>query len=493
MNRIAVPYMLSLMALAACGGSDLVLPNEVGPPAAISMVRGDDQTGIPGTPLPDSLVVLVTDSAGNPVPNQQVVFTVASATPGAAVTPQSTVTEPDGTAGARFILGEETGTQEVVVQVIGESVPANLAVRFTASATATPPSVDRLTLLIQPPGTVRDGVPFERQPVVQIRDAEGNDVRRSGVPVVAAVASGGGTLTGTTTRVSDSNGRVEYTDLAITGGTGRHVLIFAADGYISVSSDPVNVQAAGSPPPAPTPPAPTPPAPTPPAPTPPAPTPPAPAPNQPPIASDDEYSTIEGTNNALRVNATNGLLQNDSDPNGDQLEARLQSSANNGSARVERDGSFTYTPEPNFFGDDRFTYRVEDEAGASNTATVTIHVAPVNDSPRFRIADDRVVVSSGQSPRTISDFVRGITPGADNESDQVLTFEVVENSNPSLFAAGPTVTRDGQGETGTLTFTPAEGRTGSARITLVLHDNGGTANGGFDTSTTPQSFTIEVR
>jgi hypothetical protein len=120
-------------------------------------------------------------------------------------------------------------------------------------------------------------------------------------------------------------------------------------------------------------------------------------------------------------------------------------------------------------------------------------VLAVNDSPRFRIPDDQVVVSEGETLRTVRNFVRSITPGAENETDQILTFEVTGNSNPSLFSAGPRVSRDSQGDTGTLTFTPAGGRTGSATITIILRDNGGTANGGFDTSLTSQSFTITVR
>ena len=42
-----------------------------------------------------------------------------------------------------------------------------------------------------------------------------------------------------------------------------------------------------------------------------------------------------------------------------------------------------------------------------------------------------------------------------------------------------------------LTYTPAANANGSATITLVLKDDGGTANGGVDTSA-PQSFTIVV-
>ena len=44
---------------------------------------------------------------------------------------------------------------------------------------------------------------------------------------------------------------------------------------------------------------------------------------------------------------------------------------------------------------------------------------------------------------------------------------------------------------GTLTYAPAAGANGSAAVTVQLHDNGGTANGGVDTSA-PQTFTITV-
>jgi len=45
--------------------------------------------------------------------------------------------------------------------------------------------------------------------------------------------------------------------------------------------------------------------------------------------------------------------------------------------------------------------------------------------------------------------------------------------------------------TGVLTFTPAPNVSGSATVSLQLHDNGGTANGGIDTSAA-QTFTITV-
>jgi hypothetical protein len=216
--------------------------------------------------------------------------------------------------------------------------------------------------------------------------------------------------------------------------------------------------------------------------------------NQSPVVGDDEYNTIEGANHTLSINAAGGVLQNDRDPEGGPLIASDASDPPNGKVSLKSDGSFSYTPVANFFGDDQFTYRAKDETGSSSTATVTIHVAPVNDRPRFNDRGDPREVHSDDGPQTVSDWARDITPGAPNETNQVLQFVVIGNSNPGLFTSSgqPAVTRNGaQSDTGTLTFTPSGG-SGSATITVVLKDNGGTANGGADTSE-PHTFTIKVK
>jgi hypothetical protein len=71
------------------------------------------------------------------------------------------------------------------------------------------------------------------------------------------------------------------------------------------------------------------------------------------------------------------------------------------------------------------------------------------------------------------------------ESTQTVTF-VTSNNNPSLFSVQPAVS-----PTGTLTYTPAPGACGTAIVTLVAKDNGGTANGGNDTSA-PCTLVIDV-
>lgn len=215
---------------------------------------------------------------------------------------------------------------------------------------------------------------------------------------------------------------------------------------------------------------------------------------QPPIASDDEYDTIEGFNNILNVAQADGVLQNDVDPEGETLTASDASNPPNGNVTLNSDGSFSYNPEINFFGDDHFTYRARDPDGKSSTATVTIHVAPVNDSPRFSDRGDPSPADEDKGPQRIDGWARDISPGAENEADQILEFLVVGNSNPSLFTSDgqPAVTRkDPQSSEGTLTFTPS-GFSGMAIVTVVLKDDGGTLNGGGDTSD-PHTFVIRVK
>lgn len=45
------------------------------------------------------------------------------------------------------------------------------------------------------------------------------------------------------------------------------------------------------------------------------------------------------------------------------------------------DGTFTYTPNANYFGADSFTYVARDAEFDSNLATVNITITPVNDAP----------------------------------------------------------------------------------------------------------------
>jgi len=74
--------------------------------------------------------------------------------------------------------------------------------------------------------------------------------------------------------------------------------------------------------------------------------------NDPPVASDDGYTTDEDT--PLAVGAP-GVLANDTDTEGDALSALLAVAPSSGILDLSADGSFTYTPDPDFNGTDTFT------------------------------------------------------------------------------------------------------------------------------------------
>ncbi len=105
----------------------------------------------------------------------------------------------------------------------------------------------------------------------------------------------------------------------------------------------------------------------------------------PPVAIDDAYITTEDT--ALVVSAALGVLDNDSDLDGDPLTAGWISGPSHGLLSLNPDGSFTYTPVLNYNGGDSFTYQACDPGGAPpqpplcDPAVVDITVNPANDAP----------------------------------------------------------------------------------------------------------------
>ena len=84
--------------------------------------------------------------------------------------------------------------------------------------------------------------------------------------------------------------------------------------------------------------------------------------------------------------------------------------------------------------------------------------------------------------QSITGWATDISAGPANEAGQALSF-LVSSDNPALFSAQPAVS-----PTGTLTYDPAPNANGSATVSVRIQDNGGTANGGVDTSA-PQAFT----
>ncbi|OGG44698.1 MAG: hypothetical protein A3F84_28760 [Candidatus Handelsmanbacteria bacterium RIFCSPLOWO2_12_FULL_64_10] len=158
---------------------------------------------------------------------------------------------------------------------------------------------------------------------------------------------------------------------------------------------------------------------------------------------------------------------------------------------VDASGNLTYTPAPDAYGIATVTVQAHDNGGTASGGSDTspaqmfvIHVTPVNDAPSFTRGADQTAYSDA-GPQTAVNWATDLSAGPPNESSQSLSF-IVSNDNNALFSSQPAVD-----PTGTLTFTPAGNACGIATVTVVLRDNGGTANGGVDVSA-PQTFTITV-
>ena len=206
----AVPLSTTFTATASAGVA-----------ARLEAVRGDGQTATAGSELPDSVVVRTLDAAGRPVGGIMVEWTV---TGGGSVSAAATVSGPDGMTGVRRTLGPAAGAQATVATVDGvEGSPVTFA------ATAAVGDAGRLAIEVQPPTSAQSGLPFSRQPQVQLVDANGNEVARQGLAVTSSVFSGpgGATLVGSRTASTNGQGLAVFSDLGISGGPGSYRLNFA--------------------------------------------------------------------------------------------------------------------------------------------------------------------------------------------------------------------------------------------------------------------------
>jgi len=95
--------------------------------------------------------------------------------------------------------------------------------------------------------------------------------------------------------------------------------------------------------------------------------------NDAPTASPEGYN---GLRNTVLTVAAPGLLANDADIDSILLsvETTAVSGPSDGSLTLAADGSFTYTPDPGFYGSDSFVYRLVDDGGLTDTATVTLQI-----------------------------------------------------------------------------------------------------------------------
>jgi len=182
---------------AAVPGLDpVVFSAEVapGPPDALRRISGDGQTATVGQPLPQPLVVEVTDAYGNPVSGVGVEWLAGAG--GGLVNASTATTDAAGRAQATWTLGPRAGEQRLTV-IAGQSA----VTVFTAAALAGPPtavSAESGNEQAAPAGSE-----LAQPLVVKVADAHGNGV--AGITVQWEVTAGGGSVNPATS-VTDAEG-----------------------------------------------------------------------------------------------------------------------------------------------------------------------------------------------------------------------------------------------------------------------------------------------
>ena len=205
--------------------------------------------------------------------------------------------------------------------------------------------------------------------------------------------------------------------------------------------------------------------------------------------ADDSVGTNEDT--AVTFNA----LANDSFEGSPVITGVTQ--GGNGSVVIGAGGQLTYTPNADFTGADTFTYTVTSPAGITETATVTVNVAAINDAPV------NTVPGAQSTNEDTSLAIAGVSV-ADTDSASVTTTLAVDNGTLSVTAApGATITDNGTGSVqisgapaavnaalAGLTYTNTADYNGAD--TLTDHDNGWIALSDVDTVAITVNAVVDI-
>jgi hypothetical protein len=92
----------------------------------------------------------------------------------------------------------------------------------------------------------------------------------------------------------------------------------------------------------------------------------------------------------LEVDHVGGILANDSDVDLDDLISLLNTPPVHGTLLLSDDGSFAYTPNDGYFGEDSFSYTAYDGVAASTAVLVhlTVKAPPVAAGDLFALTED---------------------------------------------------------------------------------------------------------
>ncbi len=213
MQRVRFFVIAAASLGVACGGGG---GDSTGPPPA-------DNTPASIALSPSSAITLVSGVTSN-------ITATVKAKDGRTIS-ASVVWSADDPSIVSVALGSITAVKVGTTNVTARAGTVSASVPVTV----TPGAAFQLGLRTQPIGGTIGG-PLNTQPVVEIRDAAGNLVSTVSTTVTAALASGGGTLSGTLA-VATSGGVATFTNLGIAGSAGARTFVFTAPNLVGATSN----------------------------------------------------------------------------------------------------------------------------------------------------------------------------------------------------------------------------------------------------------------
>lgn len=165
--------------------------------------------------------------------------------------------------------------------------------------------------------------------------------------------------------------------------------------------------------------------------------------NDAPILEGAELSVQEDSNLTSTFSAT--------DAEGESIFYAVTSEPASGSLVVDELGTYTYTPDADYFGSDQFSMSASDNQGGISVAEFTVVVEAVNDSPEFQIT----------SVTALEDTVTEAGPLASDVDGDELSYNIV--SAPSQGTAVVS-------ENGTLAYNPSDNFVGDDELTVSVTD-----------------------
>ena len=213
--------------------------------------------------------------------------------------------------------------------------------------------------------------------------------------------------------------------------------------------------------------------------------------NSQPVAGDDTATVDEG--GSVDIPAST-LLANDSDPDNDTLAVTAVGGAVNGSVSLSEDqATATYVHDGSETTGGSFTYTVSDGA-ATDTATVTITVTPVNDAPVA--GDDTATVDEGGTVNIAASTLLANDSDPENATLTITAVGDAVNGSVSLSTDKATATyvHDGSETTsGSFTYTLSDGAaTDTATVTITVSPVNDAPVAVDDTATVAEGGSVDI-